>query len=297
MTDAGKISINNNKKALASWYFHIRDNPQTQREPSKWFTSKEPLAEVIEPEASKNEEDTVTQLLSMGENAHILIITGNTVQFYHQLFQNYFAALYSHNNLTEKLNIGENTRTHLSNFSSMWELWAGLDAELVEKLIVQLEEKSDPNLRARSADALAKIMDSRAVEPLITALSDSDNTLQTIACIALGVLGDSRAVEPPIPVLGNPDETVRAIASIGLRILGKIAVEPLIMALSNPDGAVRTRVSFTLGELGEVAVKPLIAAFSNPNNLVRKSAAEALDEIKRNAKRKNQKEIKPTLTF
>lgn len=51
-------------------------------------------------------------------------------------------------------------------------------------------------LREEAADALGKLGDARALEPLTTALNDDSGPLVSKAAEALGDLGDARAVEP-----------------------------------------------------------------------------------------------------
>ncbi len=63
-----------------------------------------------------------------------------------------------------------------------------------------------------ASDALGKIGDKRAVEPLITALDDEDELVREGAAKALGMLGDKRAVEPLITALGDEDVSVRGWA-------------------------------------------------------------------------------------
>lgn len=82
------------------------------------------------------------------------------------------------------------------------------------------------------AEALGKLGDTRAVEPLIAALQDEDVELRRAAAQALGEIGDSRAVEPLIAALRDKDIELRRVAA---RALGEIedaqAVEPLLATL------------------------------------------------------------------
>jgi HEAT repeat protein len=58
--------------------------------------------------------------------------------------------------------------------------------------------------RSAAAEALAKLGDPRAVEPLIRALGDIDSDVRGSAARALAKLGDPRAVEPLVRALGDP---------------------------------------------------------------------------------------------
>lgn len=72
---------------------------------------------------------------------------------------------------------------------------------------------SDPERRALAARALGGLMHRSAVEPLLTALSDSSAQVRADAAGSLGWIGDSRAVTP-LSSLGfkDPDPLVRKVA-------------------------------------------------------------------------------------
>ena len=73
----------------------------------------------------------------------------------------------------------------------------------------------------------------RAVEPLIAALKDGDNSVRLDAAYSLGTLGDKRAVEPLIACLKAKDVHC-AYAAEALGNLGdERAVEPLIACLES----------------------------------------------------------------
>ena len=78
---------------------------------------------------------------------------------------------------------------------------------------------SDTFIRGRAAQTLGLVGDSRAVEPLIQALSDADRWVRMAAAWALGRLGDARAVSKLIQALDDEDWLVRTEAS---RALGRI---------------------------------------------------------------------------
>jgi tetratricopeptide (TPR) repeat protein len=86
-------------------------------------------------------------------------------------------------------------------------------------------------LNKSAAKAPDTIGDSRAVEPLIRALRDSDTIVGKSAADALGKIGDPRAVEPLIGALRDSAISVRESAVAALGTIGDPAVEPLIKAL------------------------------------------------------------------
>ncbi len=66
-----------------------------------------------------------------------------------------------------------------------------------------VEKLSDDNegTRWNAAEALGRLGDPRAVEPLIDTLWDDDARVRTKAAWALGMLGDPRALGPPAETL------------------------------------------------------------------------------------------------
>ena len=110
----------------------------------------------------------------------------------------------------------------------------------VEPLINALGDEDD-SVRYRAAGALGNIGDVRAVEPLINALGDENEDVCSAAVAALGNIGDERAIEPLIKALGDNDWWVRSTAARALGMIGEPAVEPLIEVLSGGDMGVGRR--------------------------------------------------------
>jgi hypothetical protein len=63
---------------------------------------------------------------------------------------------------------------------------------------------------------LGAIKDTRALEPLIVALQDSDSNVRQMAANALGEVKDSRAIGPLTDELQDPDPNVREMATWAL---------------------------------------------------------------------------------
>ncbi len=78
-----------------------------------------------------------------------------------------------------------------------------------DRFIQELNSK-DPIARRNAADALGKIKDARAVEPLVAALKDKDSSVRSRAAGALGKMQDARAVGPLVAAL--KDENLEIIA-------------------------------------------------------------------------------------
>ena len=67
--------------------------------------------------------------------------------------------------------------------------------ERLEHFIRMLSD-DDENSRWRAAEALGRMMDPGAVEPLIDTLWDDDSRVRLKAAWALGQIGDARAISP-----------------------------------------------------------------------------------------------------
>jgi HEAT repeat protein len=135
------------------------------------------------------------------------------------------------------------------------------------------EKDMHVNLRASAATALGK---AGAVEPLIEALEDLKPNVQKSALQALGKIGDERAVEPLIDMLGKENE----IGEIAAEALGEIgdskAVDSLIEALEKSSiGAANA-----LGNIGNTrAIEPLISALNTYGPGFRRHVAIALSDF------------------
>lgn len=89
-----------------------------------------------------------------------------------------------------------------------------------------------------------------AVEPLMTALKDTDAEVRAGAAATLGKLADTRAVEPLMDMLKDHDGTVREAVVEALSKFGEArAVEPLIDLLTSQTGAVRQAAASVLVSL------------------------------------------------
>lgn len=110
----------------------------------------------------------------------------------------------------------------------------------IEGLIKALEYQEDQNVRLAAASALGRIKDSRAVEPLISALEDHPR-VREVAALALGEIGDPRAVRGLVTILG--DDSWEEGRSTVAKALGKIgdprATKPLINLLEDKRENVR----------------------------------------------------------
>ena len=149
---------------------------------------------------------------------------------------------------------------------------------LIKLLRIEKWEFNDPS-RFHCVDHLVAIGKS-AVEPLIKALEDED--VRYYAADALGKIGDKRAIEPLIKLLRIEkwefNDPSRFHCVDHLVAIGKSAVEPLIKALEDED--VRYYAADALGKIGDKrAVEPLLGILSSDNFYVCRSAAMAFGKL------------------
>lgn len=122
--------------------------------------------------------------------------------------------------------------------------------QAVEPLITTIKTSSIEDVRKDSIIILGGINDTRAVEPIIAALSDGNNDIRRTSASALGKLMDLRAVEPLIASLGDNNEYVRSESAKALgRLMDPCAVEPLMTLLDDENENVRRESAVALSNL------------------------------------------------
>jgi len=92
---------------------------------------------------------------------------------------------------------------------------------------------------------------------LIESFKKGNIALQTAATNALITIG-SPAIQPLIDALGDKDQTVREAAATTLEKMGPIAVKPLEEALNHTSHSVRATAATMLGRSGDKSVVPAL---------------------------------------
>lgn len=117
----------------------------------------------------------------------------------------------------------------------------------IDELIKALHFPDDHNVRFEAASALGEIGDPRCVEPLITALGDSQQRVKEVAIRSLGKIGDPRAIAPLLEALKDTNWEVRGMAAKALGEIGdQRATQALIEALQNDTETVRWYIAQAL---------------------------------------------------
>ena len=159
-------------------------------------------------------------------------------------------------------------------------------------------EHGNPIIRKNAAKVLAAIGDSKAIEPLISALRDTDAIVQKevakallkIDLNALKTEAAKKQIHDFIKAMNNENWNVRWWSAWALgRIGDPVAVEPLIAALRDEDGGVQGKAAEALNtihpnwqnsDMAKRQVPEFIKALKDKNIEVRSTAAEALGKIR-----------------
>lgn len=146
-----------------------------------------------------------------------------------------------------------------------------------------MRAREDKDTRRRVAEALGKLEDVRAVEPLLSALDDEDAEVRREVMHALYILTldtnyDERVQETCIRLLEDENWVIREWAAMCLGNVGdEKAIEPLRRVLSDEDESVRSQAASALGDIENVrAIEALIHALEDGDVDLRASAASAL---------------------
>ena len=111
----------------------------------------------------------------------------------------------------------------------------------------------NPEVRAKSAGALGKLSESRAIDRLLEMLlSDPIPFVRTRVAQALGAIGNPRVIDHLVQVLKDPEWWVRIRAIEALEQIGKKSAGTLLAALEDEDGEVRRRAATALDRMGYV---------------------------------------------
>lgn len=117
-----------------------------------------------------------------------------------------------------------------------------------DAMLVDLQDTHWLN-RKYAAETLGELKDTRAVGPLVTALSDEVGDVRQRAYDSLIKLGGP-AVSALIPLLVHEEDELRQSVTEIIRKIGKPAVEPLATALADADDRLKTRIMKVLDRMG-----------------------------------------------
>lgn len=135
------------------------------------------------------------------------------------------------------------------------------------------------HVHSKTAEALARSGDERAIGVLFEALKDEDREVRACAAAALGQVGGERATDALLDAYRGADAYVRgAVAGALARIGGTRAVAPLLDDLKAEDVLTRRQVAIAMGpqggELGLTLLLEILKSERSPTD--RRRAAKAL---------------------
>lgn len=261
------------------------------------------------------DEKQIAALLQAGSSANLVEIRGNNVRFYHQLIQEYFAAV-ALNDLSLWGRVAHPRFEWSGRSASKWNqviiALCGSAPHKADTLVQEVSEQDPylaamciasganvseatqqsviaslrPNLRNQArarheatAQALAQI-GVAAVPSLLEALRDPDSRVRFAITSALRQIGHPATMPGLLEALRDPDSRVRGVAAEALEQIGAAAVPGLLVALRDRAWDVRQAAARTLGQIGDAAAVPGLREALHDQNLdVRSEAVRALGQI------------------
>lgn len=155
------------------------------------------------------------------------------------------------------------------------------DARALDGLLAAASD-SDAKVRAAVVEALAALQETRAIPVLAKALKDSSSAVRREAAEALSRLDEApEAVEPLVSALQDTDVHVRLAAVQGLAARkDKRALAALAGLVKDSSAEVRAAAVCALGELQDASSIPaLTTALKDENEEVREQAVRALGNL------------------
>ena len=151
----------------------------------------------------------------------------------------------------------------------------------IDPLLALLDRGAQPRARAWAANVLGELHAARAFPALLRCLDDTDDEVRAKSATALGRLGDRRAVGPLLDrMLADPAPFVRArIANALGQFGGGEVTDRLVHALGDPAWWVRVRSVEALERIGPAAEQPLVVALDSEDAEIRQRAAVTLERM------------------
>jgi HEAT repeat protein len=152
---------------------------------------------------------------------------------------------------------------------------------VAEGLLERLADPESPEVRS-AIEALSRIHDRRAVEPLKRLLLAPRAEVRQAAVFALAVFDEDQVGSLPLMLLGSEDPVLRRSAAAVLGELGDpCALEPLRLTLRDADPWVRYEAARAIAGLGDRRGAPALReALGDPVGAVRLAAAGGLGALR-----------------
>lgn len=158
--------------------------------------------------------------------------------------------------------------------------------------VEQLLKSPDVVVRRRALLALGRVGDAEALEPLKTALTDSDAEMRQVALTSIGMLESSahddaeRVLKAFLELSQKTADRRAAIEALG-RVGSQGSIGPILAAIESPDPAMRASAARALGHMairgrepGEQAAVAVASHLEDSDARVRLAVAFALSRSK-----------------
>lgn len=151
------------------------------------------------------------------------------------------------------------------------------DVRAVDELVARLHDRDD-QLRMAAAEALGMLGDPRALQPIVRAiLRDPAPQVRAHAAGAVARIEGDRAVDVLVSVLSDPDYATRIRALEAFETMHVEDTSPLETALRDPSAEVRRRAALALERVGYL--ERVVGRLSSEDRDTRTRAYAALLEI------------------
>jgi HEAT repeat protein len=144
-----------------------------------------------------------------------------------------------------------------------------------------LESDDAVDVRCNAAWALGRIGGKVAVEHLLSALDDQDESVRRVVVEALAAVGKGDTMGGLVKALGDSSHDVRLAAVVALGETGSgTAAQPLLVAIRDTEWSVRSAAAQAVAKICDSAdLDALIGALGNEYLPARVAAADALGRI------------------
>lgn len=182
-------------------------------------------------------------------------------------------------NLLSDLKSDDGQKIHIA-IKSFANLTTESDKDYAFDRLIKLLNDSNPWFRLRAIHALGSLGDSRAIQPLIVTIDDTDEEIGTEMIEAryevLSRFKDSRAIRPLISQIHRVDFK----QAWDLYAFGDEAVTPMIEALQNDSPYTRWMAACWLGNShNDIAIPALTEATNDSDMRVRNQAVQSLRRL------------------
>lgn len=162
-----------------------------------------------------------------------------------------------------------------------WDMASQLGKDAFDILVATLKDH-DKEIQQGAIEALGKIGDPQALEPLFDMLKHWEPDVRRAALRALSIIHDPRAVDAILVLLDDKEGEVRKMAA---KALGEFkqpqSVTPLLARLKDKESGVRQTAAEALGKLGDPqATSYLVAGLVDEDSEVREASAWALSALR-----------------